>query len=310
MEKPKTAPNAQKQPAIAYNFEHCILCPRACGANRISGKGLCGVGADLKIARAALHFWEEPCISGKKGSGTIFFSGCPLGCVFCQNQDIRSGEKGKTVSVERLQEICFELKTLGAHNINLVTPMHFAPQLRAALLPVKKELALPVVVNTGGYDSTAQLSFFEGLADIWLPDFKFFGREDGKFFAAAPDYAEVCTKALSEMFRQVGKPVFDSDGILQKGVMVRHLILPSKRKESIRVLYRLRELFKKDEILLSLMSQYSPMPGAEGFLQRRITTFEQQSVQSIAEELDFEGYFQKRSAASNMYIPPFDLTGV
>lgn len=306
----------------SYDFRNCTLCPRACGANRLAREGFCGVGAELKIARAALHFWEEPCISGKEGSGAIFFSGCPLGCVFCQNREIRSGKVGKNVSVERLREICFELKAQGANNINLVTPMHFAPQIREALLPIKKELALPIVVNTGGYDSAMQLDFFKGLADIWLPDFKFFGREESAAFASAPDYAEVCIAALVQMFRQVGKPSFDRRGMLQKGVMVRHLILPSKRKDSIAILKCLSSLFRKDEILLSLMSQYSPMPNAAvgqhpqsapnalECLRRRITTFEQQSVAAVARELDFEGYTQERSSASADFIPPFDLTGV
>lgn len=293
----------------SYDFSECRLCPRRCGADRTKGRGLCGVGQSLKIARAALHFWEEPCISGAEGSGTIFFSGCPLRCVFCQNREINGG-KGQEISARRLQEICFELKAKGANNINLVTPTHFAPQLREALLPIKKELHLPVVVNTGGYDTPEQLGFFEGLADIYLPDFKFGTPEEGAEFAHAPDYERVAEAALSEMHRQVGNPVFDRRGMLQKGVLVRHLILPSRRKESLAALKRLGELFRKEEILLSVMSQFSPLPGAEPPLHRRITTFEQQSVTSFAEELGFEGYFQERSSASEEYIPPFDLSGV
>ncbi len=294
----------------AYDFTSCKLCPRACGANRTKGIGLCGVGKNLKIARAALHFWEEPCISGKEGSGTIFFSGCPLHCIFCQNREISRGAKGKEVSVSRIREICFELKALNANNINLVTPMHFAPQLREALLPIKKELGLPVIVNTGAYDSPEQLGFFDGLADIYLPDYKFSGSANGSFYAKAENYEEICTTALKEMHRQVGNPVFDDRGMLKSGMLVRHLILPSKRKQSLAVLNALSKLFKKDEILLSVMSQYSPMPDAVGSLARRITTFEQQSVTACAESLGFDGYFQERSSASDEYIPPFDLTGV
>lgn len=293
----------------SYNFSECKLCPRRCGADRIKGKGLCGVGQHLKIARAALHFWEEPCISGTKGSGTIFFSGCPLRCVFCQNREINSG-KGKEISTQRLREICFELKAKGANNINLVTPAHFAPQIRESLLPIKKDLSLPIVVNTGGYDTPEQLRFFDGLADIYLPDFKFGTPEEGVEFAHVSDYTSVAEIALLEMYRQVGNPVFDRNGMLQKGMLVRHLILPSRRKESLAVLERLGELFRKEEILLSIMSQFSPLPGAKPPLHRRITTFEQQSVASFAEKLGFEGYFQERSSASEEYLPPFDLSGV
>ena len=293
-----------------YDFKNCTLCPRACGADRETGVGFCGVSEKIKIARAALHMWEEPCISGKNGSGTIFFSGCPLHCVFCQNDVISCGDRGKEISEERLRQICFELKSKGAHNINLVTPMHFAPRIRAALLPIKKELALPIVVNTGGYDSLKQLSCFEGLADIYLPDFKFSSPDLAALASHAPDYPQVCEEALVEMLRQVGPPVFDSQGILQKGLVIRHLILPSHRKDSIAALYRLAALFSPDQFLISLMSQFSPRQDAAPPFHRSITTFEQQSVLQIAKDLGFVGYFQDRASASNDYIPPFDLTGV
>ena len=293
----------------SYDFTHCTLCPRACKANREEGRGICGVGKELKIARAALNFWEEPCISGKEGSGTVFFSGCPLHCVFCQNREISGGEKGKEISKERFVKICFELKAAGANNINLVTPMHYAPQIREALLPIKKDLGLPIVVNTGGYDTEEQIASFEGLADIWLPDFKFTAAT-GEKYAHAENYEEVAEKALKLMSKQVGKPVFDERGMLKSGMIVRHLILPGERKESIKALETLGRMFDKDEILLSVMSQYSPMPGSTGNLTRRITTFEQQTVTAVAERLGFEGYFQERSSASEEYIPPFDLTGV
>ncbi len=297
-----------------YDFTACRLCPRVCGANRLQGAGFCGAGDKMQIARAALHFWEEPCISGAEGSGTIFFSGCTLGCVFCQNGEIsrRKSQKpllGKVVSKEELQKIAFSLKAQGANNINLVTPCHFAPLVRAALLPIKEQLNIPIVVNTGGYDSPRQLSFFEGLADIYLPDFKFLWAQSAKDYAHAPDYPQVCLAAIVEMVRQVGAPRFDERGMLQRGVIVRHLILPGKRKESMEILRTLRAQFGPDDLLLSLMSQYAPMPGVPKELDRKITTFEYQSVMRLAEELSFAGYFQDRASASTDYIPPFDLTG-
>ena len=292
------------------NYRFCTLCPRACGANRETGVGLCGASKNMKIARAALHFWEEPCISGKNGSGAIFFSGCPLRCVYCQNDKISRGGFGREISGQRLVEICFALKAQGAHNINLVTPMHFAPQIREALLPVKKELGIPLVVNTGGYDSPEQLAFFDGLADIYLPDCKYFSPELAAEYSAAPDYPEVCYAALFEMYRQVGAPVYGENGMLQRGMIVRHLILPSHRGDSIAVLHALAAMFRPGQILLSVMSQYSPRPGAEGALARRITTFERDSVVETARSLGFEGFFQDRGAACDDYIPAFDLTGV
>ena len=295
---------------MTYNPGHCTLCPRKCGVNRKNALGFCGGGDKMKVARAALHLWEEPCISGKEGSGTVFFSGCTLSCLFCQNHEISHKRFGKEITEKELAAIAFDLKKQGANNINLVTPDHYAPQIRDALLPVKKELALPIAVNTGSYLSPLQLSHFEGLADIYMPDFKFFTSESGKRYANAPDYAEVCLNALEEMVRQVGSPVFDERGMLQKGVIVRHLILPGCRKESIAILEKLKERFSPDELLLSLMSQYTPIPGVPKDLDRRVTTFEYQSVLKVAEGLGFRGYFQDRASASAEYTPAFDLTGV
>ena len=292
------------------NTFFCTLCPRACGANRETGAGLCGASKNMKVARAALHFWEEPCISGKNGSGTVFFSGCPLRCVFCQNEKISREGYGKEISGQRLVEICFALKAQGAHNINLVTPMHFAPMIREALLPVKKDLGLPIVVNTGGYDSPEQLAAFDGLADIYLPDCKYFSPELARQYSSAPDYPEVCFLALSEMYRQVGPPVFDGAGLLKRGMIVRHLILPGQRADSIAVLHALAAMFRPGQILLSLMSQFSPRLGAVGDLARRITTFERDTVVDTARSLGFEGYFQDRASACDEFIPEFDLTGV
>lgn len=288
-------------------MKNCTLCPRRCGADRTKGPGFCGAGEKMKIARAALHFYEEPCISGKEGSGTIFFSGCPLGCVFCQNTEISHGKKGREITEKELQDFAFSLKKQGANNINLVTPCHFAPQIRSALLPIKNELQLPIAVNTGGYDSLLQLSFFEGLADIYMPDFKFLYEDGAKTYANAPNYKDVCLAAILEMQRQVGPPRFDDRGMLQKGVIVRHLILPGRRKESIEILKTLHSHLGSDQILLSLMSQYTPMKGVPKELDRTITTFEYNSVMKVAEELGFKGYFQQRSSATAEYIPEFDL---
>ena len=293
-----------------YDFSSCRLCPRACGADRTSGVGFCGVSDQLTVARAALHFWEEPCISGKTGAGTIFFSGCPLHCSYCQNREISTGATGKIITASRLREICFELKAAGACCIDLVTPAHFAPQLRQALLPIKPSLGIPFVVNTGGYDSPLQLSFFKDLADVYLPDFKYADSCLAAAASNAPDYPLVALQALREMVRQVGKPAFDRNGVLVRGVLVRHLILPGKRKESVRALSLLGETFKNDEILLSLMSQYVPVPGLAPPFDRPITTFELQSVLKIAEKLGFNGYSQDRSSSSASFLPPFDFTGV
>lgn len=288
----------------------CTLCPRACGADRTKGAGFCGAGEKIKIARAAPHFWEEPCLSGTNGAGTVFFSGCPLHCAYCQNEKISKDAFGKEVTPERFTKILFELKAAGVHNIDLITPMHFAPQIRAAILPVKQALGIPVVINTGGYDSPLQLSYTEGVADIYLPDYKYCDAEGAAAFSSAPDYPEVAERAIREMVRQVGAPVFDENGLLQRGVLVRHLILPGRRKESIAAIERLSRLFSPDEILLSVMSQFTPRPGALPPLDRRVTSFEARSVVDRAAALGFRGYCQQRSSAKEEFVPAFDFTGV
>ncbi len=290
--------------------EKCTLCPRNCGANRENSLGYCRVPNTMKIARAALHHWEEPCISGSSGSGTIFFTGCSLGCVFCQNREISRGEKGREVSATRLQEICFELKAQGAHNINLVTPMHYAPQITAALAPIKKELSLPIVCNTGGYDRPETVKLLAAVTDCFLPDFKFASFDVAERYCHAPDYPEVATAAISAMLETAGKPRFDENGMLQRGVIVRHLILPGHRKDSMTVLDVLKREFGSENLLLSLMSQYTPLPDAQGSLARRITDFEYKSVLAHAEALGFHGYMQDRSSAKAGYTPDFDGTGV
>jgi len=293
-----------------FDFKCCRLCPRGCGSNRTVSSGFCGVGDKLKIARAALHFGEEPCISGESGSGTIFFSGCPLHCVFCQNGNISRECFGAEITSDRLVQICFELKAKGAANINLVTPMHFAPLIRKSLLSVKKELAIPIVVNTGGYDSVETLKYFEGLAGIYLPDFKYASNDTAKKYSQAPNYPEIASAAVKEMLSQTGRPVFDDKGMLKSGVVIRLLVLPGERKDCISVLNIISGLFDPEDIVLSIMSQYTPQKEATGNLARKITEFEYQSVVDEALRLGFSGYMQKRSSASSEYTPDFDLTGV
>ena len=288
----------------------CTLCPRHCMVERTAQTGYCRAPMSIKIARAALHMWEEPCISGNGGSGTIFFSGCNLGCVFCQNKDISKRGKGEQITTKRLQEICFELKEQGAENINLVTPMHYAPALRDALLPIKSALSIPIVCNTGGYDLPETIALLDGVVDCYLPDFKFADSRIAADYANAPDYPDVAKKALHRMIESVGKPVLDARGMMQSGVLVRHLILPGSRKDSIRVLDILHEEFGSENILLSLMSQYTPQPDATGNLARKLTDFEYRSVLEHAEKLGFCGFMQDRTSANSSYTPPFDLSGV
>ena len=291
----------------------CTICPRRCGANRAAGRtGFCGAGAALKAARAALHFWEEPCISGTRGSGTVFFSGCTLKCCFCQNYPISAEGLGKEITVEHLAEIFLNLQAQGAHNINLVTPTHFADGIAEALRLARPELHIPVVYNTSGYEKVKTLQMLEGLVDIYMPDFKYMSPELSARYSAAPDYPAVATDALKEMFRQVGRPQFSPDGLLTRGVLVRHLVLPGCRADSLAVLRHLRTLFAPEDILLSLMSQYTPEFVADApdrNLHRRLTRFEYESVAALARGLDFRGFFQERSSASAAYTPDFTAGG-
>lgn len=217
---------------MSFDATHCTLCPRRCGADREKGVGLCHCGTEIRIARAALHPWEEPCISGRHGSGTVFFSGCALGCVFCQNRKISRQAVGKAVTVTQLAEIFLKLQEQQAHNINLVTGSHYTPWIVQALELAKPKLHIPVVWNCGGYESLEILHMLEGLVDIYLPDLKFYTPETAGAYANCPDYFSVAAKAIPEMFRQVGKPVWNGD-LLERGLVVRHLVLPAHRKESM-----------------------------------------------------------------------------
>ena len=291
-------------------MEKCYLCPRNCGADREAGElGFCREGDSIRIARYSLHMWEEPVISGKRGSGTIFFSGCNLKCEFCQNRVISHGGKGEVISVERLCEIMLELQSMGAENINLVTPTHFADKIAEALREVKKDLSIPVVYNTSGYEKVDTLRMLDGLVDIYLPDYKYFSDELALKYSFVKDYRATAEAAIAEMFRQTGKAIIEN-GIMKKGIIIRHLVLPSCRRDSIAVLERIAEILPKDKVLVSVMSQYTPDFAIKADtkhkeLRRAITSFEYSSVSERAISLGLDGFFQEKSSATSDYTPDF-----
>lgn len=293
----------------------CTLCPRRCHANRMAGEtGFCGEGAELKAARAALHFWEEPCISGSQGSGAVFFSGCNLRCVFCQNYDISVNKVGKAISLQRLAQIFLELQEKGAANINLVTACHFLPQVCLALTMAKEQgLRIPIVYNSSGYEEAASLRMLEGLADIYLPDLKYRSSRLSAQYSKAEDYFEKAAETIAEMFRQTGAPVMDPDtGLMKRGVIVRHLLLPGHVGESKKVLRYLHEAYGND-IYVSIMNQYTPLRHMAQFpdLNRRITAEEYDRVLVFAEKIGIErGFIQEGDTAAESFIPSFDGEGV
>ncbi|MGN0598435.1 MAG: radical SAM protein [Oscillospiraceae bacterium] len=297
---------------MKYDFTKCELCPRRCGVDRTHGTGFCGEGAELRAAKAYLHKWEEPCLSGENGAGTIFFSGCSLKCVFCQNYKISSENCGKVITVQRLGEIFLELQEKGAQNIELVSPTHFVPQIISALDLVKGRLNVPIVYNTGGYERVETLKMLDGYVDIFLPDFKYHNNEIAWKYSGAGDYFEVVCAAIDEMLRQVGAAEFDENGMMKRGVIIRHLTLPNHRHDSIAVLEEIASRWGTENILLSLMSQYTPFFRSSEFpeISRRISTFEYNSVLKRAEELGFKGFMQERSSAKEEYTPDFDLQGI
>ena len=312
-------------------LQNCNLCPRHCGADRLAGaKGYCGQTAEIRAARAALHFWEEPCISGTNGSGTVFFTGCSLRCIFCQNREsaldgqaIQNGHvpaksrHGKVITVDRLSEIFLELQEKGTHNINLVTPTHFIPQIRAALIAAKENgLSIPIVYNTGGYEEVESLRMLDGLIDIYLPDLKYRSTEAAARFSNAPDYFEKASLALQEMYRQVGDPIFEeATGLMKKGMIVRHLLLPGQVGESKRVLRYLHETFG-NHVYVSIMNQYTPMPQlienpAFEDIARKVTDEEYQRLLDFAEAIGIElGFCQEGETAKESFIPPFSCEGL
>lgn len=286
----------------------CNLCPRACNVDRDVEAGYCGSPWSLRVARASLHRWEEPEISGTNGSGTIFFSGCNLRCVYCQNRDISRSAVGKILSEGELIDVMLRLQEAGAHNINLVTPSHYAHTVARVLERVRSKLSIPTVYNCGGYEGIPALRALDGLIDIYLPDMKYYDPALALRYSGAEDYFDVAVRALEEMLRQAGSPMINERGLLERGVIVRHLVLPGSRSDSIRVMCELAERFGTDAFLLSLMSQYTPdfaMDTPCRMLHRRVTSFEYQSVLDEVERLGFSGNFQARSSADASYTPDF-----
>ncbi len=291
----------------------CTLCPRRCGVDRTVARGFCGMPDEMIVARAAKHFGEEPPISGQNGSGTVFFAGCSLGCVFCQNAAIRGEKCGKPFSVPALADLLVRLAATGVHNINLVTGTHYTPGIAAALTLVKDGLGVPVVWNSGGYETAETLRMLDGLVDIYLPDFKYLSPTLASICAGAPDYVEQADAALSEMFRQVGPCVFDANGLLKKGMLIRHLVLPGQSRDSVAVLSHLASLFPVRDVRLSLLRQYTPdfaPADAPAFLRRRVTRFEYDRVCRVADALGFDGYVQGRGSATAAFTPDFSDRGL
>lgn len=288
-------------------MRHCTLCPRKCGVDRTRSKGFCGETDKVRIARADLYMWEEPCISGKNGSGAVFFSGCCLKCCFCQNYEISAQGKGFELTVDELADTFMMLAQKGACNINLVNPTHFVPQICKALDTLDDKLTLPVVYNCGGYESTQTLEMLDDRVKIFLPDLKYFDNELSIRYSSAKDYFPVAIKAIRKMVTIAGKPKFDKNGMMTSGVIVRHLVLPNHRHDSVRLIEQLSQAFDKDEIIISLMSQFVPVYKAftHKELSRRTSTFEYNSVLKEVQSLGFDGYFQQRSSASENYIPVF-----
>lgn len=301
-------------PSTESFMKECRVCPRNCSADRLSDqKGFCRAGAEIILARAALHMWEEPCISGKEGSGAVFFSGCSLGCKFCQNGQISRGQTGKKVTADRLADIFLELQQQKANNINLVTAGHFLPQVAEAIEKSRNRgLQIPVVYNSSGYEKSEMLKLLEGLVDIYLPDFKYMDPELAEKYSYARDYPEVAREALKEMVRQTGTPEFDRQGIMKKGVIVRHLLLPGHVKDSRRVLEYLLSTYGK-EIYISLMNQYTPMPAMKDDprLSRKVTDREYQRLIDYGIQLGLEnGFIQEGETAKESFIPEFNGEGI
>ncbi|MBQ4258455.1 MAG: radical SAM protein [Clostridia bacterium] len=296
-----------------YNeYRSCRLCPRDCGIDRTKFPGRCGETHEIRAARAALHFWEEPPISMQSGSGAVFFSGCSLRCVYCQNREISRGHSGKIISADRLCEIFFELAGKGAENINLVTAAHFLPQVAEAVGKAKKQgFTLPFVYNSSGYEKTESLRRLDGLIDIYLPDFKYYGSEAAAEYSSAPDYPQAAKEAIAEMFRQRGPARFSDSGKMLSGMIVRHLVLPGETAGAKRILRYLYRTYG-DAVFVSIMRQYTPLfsdlPKA---LTRRVTDAEYDSVVSYAQSLGIRNAFlQSGESAKESFIPAFDNEGI
>lgn len=291
----------------------CTICPRKCGTDRMNGRGYCSEGSTVRVARASLHMWEEPCISGRTGSGTVFFSGCPLKCVFCQNRKIVSGSRGRELTDRQLARLFLLLQDKGAANINLVTPTHFAPQIAEALRISRSDgLSVPVVYNTSGYELVGTLRQLEGLVDIYLPDLKYYSGELSARYSNAPDYFAYASRAIAEMVRQVGAPLFDSalpdEKRMRRGVIVRHLVMPGHVRDSMEIVRYLYNTYR-DDVYISIMNQYTPPAVMDDYpeIGRRVTRREYDRVVDYAIELGVENAFvQEGDTAKESFIPDFD----
>lgn len=295
-------------------YENCLLCPRKCGINRSTGQtGVCGVSSEIKVARAALHYWEEPCISGKRGSGAVFFSGCSLHCVFCQNREISDGKEGKVISKERLSDIFIELADKGANNINLVTPGQYIPDIAWAVNDAKSRgMKLPIIYNTSGYENVTELKLLEGIVDVYLPDFKYMDSTLSARYSRAKDYPSVAKQALSEMIRQQPDVVIDdATGLIQKGVIVRQLLLPGHVNDAKAVLKYLYDTYH-DHIYISMMSQFTPIALKDyPEINRTVTKREYERLVNYALEIGITNAFiQEGDVAKDSFIPAFDCEGV
>jgi putative pyruvate formate lyase activating enzyme len=287
-------------------ISRCSLCPRECKINRHEKQGFCGETDKVRIARADLHMWEEPYISGECGSGAVFFSGCNLKCCFCQNYEISHLGKGFELTAEELADAFLRLQKLGAHNINLVNPTHFVPQIIEALDIAGERLEIPVVYNSGGYEKTETLELLRGKVQIFLPDLKYYDSAISQKYSGAADYFERAIAAIRKMTDIVGTPKIEN-GIMKSGVIVRHMILPGCRRDSIKLIGELQKRFDKNEIIISLMSQYTPVYKAENFkeINRRLSTFEYRTVAEVLNESGFDGFVQEKASASEDFIPTF-----
>lgn len=294
-------------------LSECKLCPRQCGTDRYRSKGFCGAGAEAVVAKVSLHQWEEPCISVKNGAGTVFFSGCNLHCCYCQNNQISSRLHGITVTAGKLADIFLSLEQKGADNIELVTPTHFVPQIIRALDIAKPRLHIPVIYNTGGYELAETLRLLDGYIDVYLPDLKYYSPQASMRYSVAADYFQYASAAVTEMYRQTGAPVLTDSGALIKGTLIRHLVLPGLRHDSMKILDWIADNFPSGSVLVSIMSQYTPfdfIPDEFPEIKRHVTKMEYNSVVRHASELGTEGFIQEISSASQKYVPDFDVSGV
>ena len=292
----------------------CTLCPRNCKVNRNNGeKGFCGAGKNLRVARAALHYYEEPCLSGNGGSGTVFFSYCNLKCVFCQNHQISTENFRKEISIERLSNIFLELQKKGALNINLVTPTHYVPQIIEALKLAKKNgLSIPIIYNTSSYENVETIKLLKGYIDIYLPDFKYFDSNYGLKYSNVKNYFEHASIAIDEMIKQIKECVFDKYGIMKKGIIIRHLVLPGLKEDSKRILKYIHDNYK-DKVYVSIMNQYTPLDNVKNYveLNRKVTNSEYEEVVNYAIDLGItKGFIQEDGTVNESFIPNFDCNGI